>query len=86
LNGFDLAVTMKMFADAYPTAYQTLYQAKPITCSLTGTMFDAVPAPCAVILDVKSSNALRPTVILTAHDSPFLFLLSVLFPFSTACY
>ena len=42
-----------MLADTYPAAYQTLYQAKPITCSVTGTTFDAVPVPCAVILDVS---------------------------------
>ena len=45
--------TVKAFADAYPAAYQTLYTAKPITCSATGATFDAVPAPCAVILDVS---------------------------------
>ena len=44
---------MKPFDDAYPAAYQTLYEAKPITCSITGTTFDAVPAPCAVVLDVS---------------------------------
>ena len=44
---------MKIFADAYPAAYQTLYEAKSITCSVTGTLFDAVPALCAVILDVS---------------------------------
>ena len=44
---------MKVFADAYPAAYQTLYEAKSVTCSVTGTLFDAVPAPCAVILDVS---------------------------------
>ena len=44
--------TMALFADAYPAAYQTLYEAKPITCSTTGTTFDALPAPCAVVLDV----------------------------------
>jgi hypothetical protein len=42
-----------LFADTYPTAYQTLYEAKPITCSITGTVFDALPTPCAVILDVS---------------------------------
>ena len=45
--------TMKLIADAYPVAYQTLYEAKPITCSVTNTTFEAVPAPCAVILDVS---------------------------------
>ena len=44
---------INLFADAYPAAYQTLYEAKPITCSVTSTTFDAVLAPCAVILDVS---------------------------------
>ena len=43
----------KVFVDAYPAAYRTLYEAKPITCYVTGTMFDALPPPCAVILDVS---------------------------------
>ena len=47
---------MKIFADAYPATYQTLYDAKSVTCSVTGTLFDAVPAPCTVILDVSSTN------------------------------
>ena len=53
MKGVDLADTLKLFADSYPAAYQTLYEAKPITCSVTGTTFDALPAPCAVILDVS---------------------------------
>ena len=44
---------MKALAVAYPAAYKTLYEAKPITCSVTGTIFDAVPAPCAAVLDVS---------------------------------
>ena len=44
---------MKVLVDAYPKAYQTLYEAKPITCSVTGTTFDAIPAPCAAVLDVS---------------------------------
>jgi hypothetical protein len=44
---------VKIFADAYAGAYRTLYEAKPVTCSVSGTLFDAVPAPCAVILDVS---------------------------------
>ena len=44
---------VNLFPNAYPAAYQTLYEAKPITCSVTNTTFDAVPAPCAVILDVS---------------------------------
>ena len=44
---------MKIFAGAYPVAYRTLYEAKSVTCSVSGTLFDAVPSPCAVILDVS---------------------------------
>ena len=47
---------MKVLAEAYPAAYQTLHEAKPITCSVTGTTFDAVPTPCAAILDVSQST------------------------------
>ena len=53
LKGADPADTIDAFADAYPAAYQTLSEAKPITCSVMGTTFDAIPAPCAVILDVS---------------------------------
>ena len=59
---------LKLFADAYPAAYRTLYEAKPITCSVTSTTYDAVPAPCAVILDVS-----LPTVMPTSHDGSFIF-------------
>ena len=51
--GSDLEDMLKLLADAYPAAYKTLHQAKPITCSVTGTIFDSLPAPCAVILDVS---------------------------------
>ena len=47
---------MKILADAYPAAYQTLCEARPITCSVTGTTFDAVPAPCAAVLDVSQTT------------------------------
>ena len=65
---------VKAFADAYPAAYQTLYQAEPITCSVTGTTFDALPPPCAVVIDVS----VRFTVIIpTAHGWSFVFLFPV---------
>ena len=47
---------MDILANAYPAAYQTLYEAKPITCSVTGTTFDAIPAPCAAVLDVSPTD------------------------------
>ena len=52
-SGVNPMDEINLFIDAYPAAYQTLYEAKPITCSVMGTTFDAVPAPCAVILDVS---------------------------------
>ena len=51
-NDVDLGDSLKILSDVYPSAYQVLYEAKPITCSVTSTTFDALPAPCAVILDV----------------------------------
>ena len=51
---------MNIFDNAYPATYQTLYQAEPITCSVTGTTFDAVPAPCAAILDVCVQSKMVP--------------------------
>ena len=54
---------MRALSEAYPAAYQTLYEAKPITCSVTGTTFDAVPSPCAAVLDVsQSTDILHVTV------------------------
>ena len=78
---------MKILADAYPAAYQTLYEAKPITCSVTGKLFDAVPAPCAAVLDVsQSTDMLHVTVdgdastlfdVFTSSYSPFLNYMSL---------
>jgi hypothetical protein len=56
----DPFVLINLLADAYLAAYQTLYEAKSITCSVTGTTFDAVPAPCAVVLDVSQSTDMLP--------------------------
>jgi hypothetical protein len=61
--------TINLFADAYSAAYSTLYEAKPITCSVTGTNFDAVPAPCALILDVSLPMyyGLQPTLVIVPY-------------------
>ena len=62
------------FEEAYPAAYETLYQARPITCSVTGRTFDAVPAPSAVILDASmlvymvDSDTNRTIVLLFPFD------------------
>ena len=78
---------MKILSETFPAAYQTLYEAKPIRCSVTGTVFDAVPAPCAAVLDVSQSiDMLYATV---DGESQLLmivfFLLLVLCLSSIAC-
>ena len=72
---------IEAFVEAYPAAYQTLYQAKPITCSETGTMFDALPAPSAVILD---ASMLMYKVNSDTNSS--ILLLPVLCTPSVTCY
>ena len=39
---------------SYPAAYETLYHSRPFTCATTGKVFDALPPPVAVILDVRN--------------------------------
>ena len=40
------------FFQSYPVAYETLYHSRPLTCATTGEVFDVIPPPTAVILDV----------------------------------
>jgi len=63
-------IGMKLFADAYPVVYRTLYEAKSVTCSVTGTLFDAFPAPCAVILDYYDLPQLHATIAVSGHSVP----------------
>jgi hypothetical protein len=44
----------KAYIQSYPAAYETLRDGKPFTCVTTGEVFDAVPPPVAVILDVRN--------------------------------
>lgn len=50
----DMLKVMGEFIAAYPTAYQTLLEERPFTCAKTGKSYDAVPAPIAIIMDVRS--------------------------------
>ena len=43
------------FIQSFPAAYEALYQEKPITCATTGTIFKGIPAPKAVVMDVRIS-------------------------------
>ena len=82
----DVFEVMKALIGVYPAAYQTLYDAKPITCSVTGTTFDAIPAPCAAVLDVSHSNMLHITVDGDESSWLLFLLLLVLCPSSITCY
>ena len=48
------------FFQSYPVAYETLYRGRPFTCATTGEVFDAIPPPVAVILDVRLLYSLIP--------------------------
>jgi len=48
------------FFQSYPAAYETLYRGRPFTCATTGEVFDAIPPPVAVILDVRLLYSLVP--------------------------
>ncbi|KAG5647511.1 hypothetical protein DXG03_009448 [Asterophora parasitica] len=60
------------FAISYASAYETLVQAKPITCATTGTVFEAVIAPTAIILDPFGVPQLHATRALTGHSVPII--------------
>jgi len=44
---------MTALVETYATAYQALALGKLIVCAVEGTVFDAVPAPAVIILDVS---------------------------------
>ena len=48
------------FVESYAKAYETLRQGKSITCPTTGTIFESVPAPVVVIMDVRISSFISP--------------------------
>ena len=66
LNGIiEIIDKMKTLADAYPAAYQTLHQAKPVTCSATDD--DNMPQ-YFVLFDSASEVFLLITPHHSAHD------------------
>ncbi|KDR73124.1 hypothetical protein GALMADRAFT_158263 [Galerina marginata CBS 339.88] len=55
---------MQPMGETFGVAYQALSQAKPITCAVKGTIFDAIPAPVVVFLDA--------TRAITGHSVPIM--------------
>ncbi|GLB39041.1 putative UDP-glucoronosyl and UDP-glucosyl transferase [Lyophyllum shimeji] len=68
----NLMEDFRLFAEAYPAAYQTLAQGKPITCSTTGVSFEAAPAPVAVIFDFFLLPQLQMTRAVTGRSVPII--------------
>jgi len=46
---------MKKTATSYTAVCETLLAGKPVTCTTTGTVFEALPAPSLIIIDVSYS-------------------------------
>ncbi|KAF9486599.1 UDP-Glycosyltransferase/glycogen phosphorylase [Pholiota conissans] len=72
----DMFKVMKENIAAYPAAYQTLLEEKPITCVKTGTTFEAVPAPTAIVMDFFALGQLRATREITGTSVPVIAWLS----------
>ncbi|KAF8965570.1 hypothetical protein BDZ97DRAFT_1757126 [Flammula alnicola] len=71
-NEKDLFKHLPPFAEAYPAAYKTLLETKPITCATTGTTFDVAPAPSAIVMDFFALPQLRATRAITGYSVPVI--------------
>ncbi|KDR78382.1 hypothetical protein GALMADRAFT_138474 [Galerina marginata CBS 339.88] len=69
VNPFEV---MKQLAETYAAAYQTLSEGKPVTCAVKETVFDAVSAPVAVILDFFALAQFQATRAITGHSIPIM--------------
>ncbi|KAJ7231994.1 UDP-Glycosyltransferase/glycogen phosphorylase [Mycena rebaudengoi] len=65
-----------LFNKSYPTAYEALFQAKPITCATMRTTFNAIPAPDAVIMDFFAIAQLRATRAISGKSIPIFAFVS----------
>ncbi|KDR73135.1 hypothetical protein GALMADRAFT_721979 [Galerina marginata CBS 339.88] len=68
-NMLELMGTM---AETYTTAYQALSEANSITCVVKETVFDAVPRPAVVILDMFALPQLQATRAITGRSVPIM--------------
>lgn len=59
----DLFSLLDPLIQTYGPAYQNLWEASPITCAMTGRIFNAVSRPNVVILDVSLRNLYFPIVL-----------------------
>ncbi|KAH9476028.1 Hydroquinone glucosyltransferase [Psilocybe cubensis] len=61
---------------AYGRYYRLLYEAKPVTCAVKGTVFDALPVPAAVVLDLFCLAEFRITQGISGSTVPVLTWMS----------
>ena len=64
-DSLDFLEMMKSLAESYAPAYKALAEGKPVTCAATGTVFDSVIPPSAVILDVSGTafHSTKPELV-----------------------
>ncbi|KDR73136.1 hypothetical protein GALMADRAFT_722028 [Galerina marginata CBS 339.88] len=63
---------MGTMAETYAAAYQALSAANSITCAVKETVFDAIPPPVAVILDMFALPQLLATREITGRSVPIM--------------
>ncbi|PPQ89308.1 hypothetical protein CVT25_000375 [Psilocybe cyanescens] len=68
----DLFSLLKPLVETYGPAYQTLLESKPISCAVTGKVFDAVPPPNVVVLDFFAYYQMLATRAITGNTVPIL--------------
>ncbi|PPQ89305.1 hypothetical protein CVT25_000372 [Psilocybe cyanescens] len=68
----DPFVVFPSLVETYPAIYQSLSQGKPISCSLTGAKFEAVPAPSVLILDLVAYPLIEATRSITGKSIPII--------------
>lgn len=55
---------------AYPPVYKRLIDGEAVTCAVKGTVFDAIPAPTAIIMDFFALPELQATRSITGYKIP----------------
>ncbi|KAG6915692.1 hypothetical protein DXG01_010420 [Tephrocybe rancida] len=68
----DLMTAAGLFAQSYTAAYEALSGGKAITCLKTGTSFEAIVAPAAIIMDFFCLAELKATRALTGDSVPII--------------
>ncbi|PPQ81811.1 hypothetical protein CVT25_013647 [Psilocybe cyanescens] len=68
----DFFSLLKPLVETYGPAYQTLLQSKPISCAVTGKVFDAAPPPNVVVLDFFAYYQMLATRAITGNTVPIL--------------